>query len=467
MTTEKNPEIKIQHGLHPGKPALLFNVILFISFLTFGAVLSLIIPKQKISELEKRELAAFPELSIKALFAGTYTNALDMYYSDNFPMRESLMNFSSRLRDRFGFRTDDIKIYNFEPKKEENKTIAITHDSLGNRVTDSLQTDSGGNKIGEMDTIRNDGEFVNSIFIYKGRGYQIFGGNAAAGGAYANMINNYHRLLGDSVTIHCLVIPSAIDYYLPDKYKGKSSLEKPNIDLIYSKLDPGIQTTDAWTEISKHTGEYLYYHTDHHWTVMGAYYAYRAFCNSAGFTPYETTDLTRKVKRKFIGSLYDLTRDSRLLENKDSVEYFLLPVNAKVQLFKTRDLKTSQRSALLVEMASGANSYSVFLGGDYPLLKAVTDIKNGKRILIIKDSFGNAIAPFFALHYEEVYIIDYRYFESNIPDLIRKNKITDLLFLHNTFMANSKYTVKKETYLMKTKGTAPQPYDPKADTLKK
>src|ERR1051325_479525 len=279
------------------------------------------------------------------------------------------------------------------------------------------------------------------------------------------MINAYHKVLGDSVTIHVLVIPSAIDYYLPSKYKGKASLEKPNIDLIYSFLSPGIQTADAFSEIEKHTSEYLYFHTDHHWTGLGAYYAYRAYCASAGFTPYELSQFTKKTKRKFLGSLYDLTRDSRLRENIDSVEYFLLPVNAKVTLYKDKELKNPIKSSLLVEMAGGANSYSVFLGGDYPLLKAVTENKNGKTILIIKDSFGNAISPFFALHYEEVYVIDYRYFESNLVDFIRKNKITDLIFLHNTFMANSKYTVQKESYLMKTH--TPVITETKKDSLKK
>jgi hypothetical protein len=400
-----------------------------------------------------------PAFTWKSLFEGHYTDSLDKYYADNFPYRDELVQFSGALNEHFGYRAGDVKIYNFdrdrgkiEPVVTENKAA----DSSATVKTDSTAGDSVP-VIHEMDTVRNDGEFVNSIFIYQGRGYQIFGGSSAAAGSYAGMINTYHKLLGDSVTIHCLVIPSAIDYYLPEKYKGKSSHEKANIDLIYSLLAPGIRTHDAWSEINKHTDEYLYYHTDHHWTVLGAYYAYRAFCNSEGFTPYEQSQLTRKVKRKFLGSLYDLTRDSRLLENKDSVEYFLLPVKPKVMLYKDKNLKNPVKSSLLVEMASGANSYSVFLGGDYPLLKAETGITNGKRILIIKDSFGNAISPFFALHYEEVYVIDYRYFDSNILDLIRQNKITDVIFLHNTFMANSKYTVKKELYLLRTKGPAADP----------
>jgi hypothetical protein len=449
-----------------GAVAMRLNIFVFLLVLITGGVLSFALPKMKISQLEKRPLCGVPKLTWDNLLKGHFTDSLDKYYSDNFPYRDDLVGLSSLLNEHFGYRADDIKIYNFDRDRGKLEPIVKERpDTVKTAGADSAAHDSVKTVVNEMDTVRNDGEFVNSIFIYKGRGYQIFGGSTVAAGAYANMINAYHKALGDSVTIHCLVIPSAIDFYLPDKYKGKSSYEKANIDVIYSDLNPGIQTTDAWSEIGKHTEEYLYFHTDHHWTVLGAYYAYRSFCNANGFTPYEQSQLTHKVKKKFIGSLYDLTRDSRLLENKDSVEYFLLPVNAKVMLYKNKNLKSPIKSSLLVEMASGANSYSVFLGGDYPLLKAETGIRNGKKILIIKDSFGNAIAPFFALHYEEVYVIDYRYFESNILDLIRTNKITDVLFLHNTFMANSKYTVKKEMYLMRTKGPSADPPPVKTDSV--
>ncbi|HEY6161705.1 MAG TPA: DHHW family protein [Bacteroidia bacterium] len=453
----------------PGRTVMLVNVFLFAAVLAAGGILSFVLPKSKISEYEKRELTHLPAFTFQKLFHAKFTDSLDLYYADNFPYRENFVSFSSALNEHFGYRVDDMKIYNLDRghQPEENRIVTSTTKKTTDTKTtkDTVKTDTLTALKQMLDTMHNDGEFVNSILIYDGRGYQIFGGSSGAAHAYANMINAYHKVLGDSVTIHVLVIPSAIDYYLPSKYKGKASLEKPNIDLIYSFLSPGIQTADAFSEIEKHTSEYLYFHTDHHWTGLGAYYAYRAYCASAGFTPYELSQFTKKTKRKFLGSLYDLTRDSRLRENIDSVEYFLLPVNAKVTLYKDKELKNPIKSSLLVEMAGGANSYSVFLGGDYPLLKAVTENKNGKRILIIKDSFGNAISPFFALHYEEVYVIDYRYFESNLVDFIRKNKITDLIFLHNTFMANSKYTVQKESYLMKTH--TPVITETKKDSLKK
>jgi hypothetical protein len=103
-----------------------------------------------------------------------------------------------------------------------------------------------------------------------------------------------------------------------------------------------------------------------------------------------------------------------------------------------------------------AGSYMTFLGGDHPLTHIITDNKNGKKILMIKDSYGNAFAPFLALHYEEVFVVDYRSFDSNLIRFIEQHNIQDLLFLHNVAIANSKYTASREAYLTRIKDLNPK-----------
>jgi hypothetical protein len=90
----------------------------------------------------------------------------------------------------------------------------------------------------------------------------------------------------------------------------------------------------------------------------------------------------------------------------------------------------------------------VFLGSDFPLMKIVSDFKNGRKILQIKDSYGNAFAPFLSAHFEEVYIVDYRYFEGNIKELVKKYGITDIIFSHNIYVINSSFTVFRETKML-------------------
>ncbi len=429
------------------------TILVFVSILTLGGIASLIIPKNKISETEKRILCPFPTLTFETFFSGNYADSLELYYADNFPFRESFVQFASGTKELYGYRADDIKIYNLEPRNEQAtaepapKTIVPPH-------TDSIQTNHTAlapqDSTTVLDTLKNEGEYVKSVFIYEGRAFQVFGGTATSAKSFSGMVNKYQQAIGEKVQLYCLTIPTPIDYYLPAKYKGKSSTEKKNIDQMYAALDSGIIAVPAFEELQKHTDEYLFFNTDHHWTGRGAYYAYRAFCSVAGLMPYELSQLEKKTKKKFLGSFYGLTHDKRLKDNIDSVEYFKLPVETKAWYYTDAKAKKGTPTTLYAEIAAGGNSYSVFLGGDYPLIKATTSNKTGRKIMIIKDSFGNAFAPYLALHYDEVYIADYRYFNTNIPDFIKQNGITDFIFAHNTFVANTRYSVVREAALLKS-----------------
>jgi hypothetical protein len=104
---------------------------------------------------------------------------------------------------------------------------------------------------------------------------------------------------------------------------------------------------------------------------------------------------------------------------------------------------SGNKASLYAEYARGSLGYGVFLGGDFPLMKITSDIKNGQKILVIKDSYGNAFAPYLASRYEETYVIDYRYFKGNIKQLIQDNGIQNMIFAHNTFVIQNPYTAKQ------------------------
>jgi hypothetical protein len=444
------------------KTSSIINIAVFVLIIIAGGVLSILLPKQKISEVEKRTLTQVPVFTWDTLFHGKYTQKLEDYYADNFPYRENLVAATTTLKENFGYRNNDLMVYHLNSEKPGAGEVNAPDTLAGDIIGDDQDSISAEN----ADTMQNDAEIVKSVMIYKGRAIQIFGGSKASASAYAAMINNYHKVLGHSVKIYCLVIPTPIDFYLPDKYKHVTDAEKKNIAIINSKLDTGIVGVDAYAEVAAHKNEYLYYYTDHHWTGRGAYYAYTGFCKSAGFAPYDLSQFQRKVIHNFLGSLYDLTRDSRLKANIDSVEYFKLPIATKTFIYSNKDIKSCFKSSLFAETARGGNSYSVFLGGDFPLVRVETGIKNGKKLLVIKDSYGNAMAPYFALHYQEVHIVDYRYFNANLVNYIRDKKITDMIFLHNTFVCNSKYTAQHETYLMRMK-TVKNPKAQQKDSLAK
>jgi hypothetical protein len=416
------------------------NVIIFTLALAGIGILSFIVPHKKISEIEKRRLTPIPHFTTQNLFSGHFTDSLDLYYADNFPLRDTFVGLTAYLEDFYGFRYNDVKIYNVAKKNLPtlNATTTLALVDTAKVIPDSSI----------VDTSLNEGHNLSAVVIFHEKAYQIFGGTKHSAKIYAGMINTYQQTLGDSVHVFCVVPPTSTDFYLPSKYKGNGNPEQRFANNVFADLEPEVKPVDAWSEIDKHLGEYLYFYTDHHWNGRGAYYAYRAFCQSAGYTPYELSQFTRRMNKGFLGSLYAMTQDNRLKENKDSVEMFMPQIRTETYYFGD-NLKKPVKTWLF---AIHSYSYSAFLGGDHPLMRIdMPDNHTGRKILVIKDSYGNAFAPYLTLHYDQVYIVDYRYFKHNIADLVRENKITDIIFAHNSFAANNPYTTWKDLQLLTTK----------------
>ena len=90
------------------------------------------------------------------------------------------------------------------------------------------------------------------------------------------------------------------------------------------------------------------------------------------------------------------------------------------------------------EGAAGSGAYITFIYGDSSLFIEYNDTnKNGKKIAVVKESYGNAFVPYLTNNYEEVHIIDFRYFTQNIKEYMQENGITEILFLNNTMSANA------------------------------
>jgi hypothetical protein len=243
-----------------------------------------------------------------------------------------------------------------------------------------------------------------------------------------------------------MAVPVGGDFYLPSNINKNTEIKF--INSLYSSLTSGVLPIRAYESMKPHYKEYLQFNTDHHWTGRGAYYAYVAFCNTIGVNPVPLEKLNRKVIPNFLGTLYYHTLSEGLKNNKDSVEYFKVLVDTKSEYYPKNSNKPL-KSNLYAEFAKGGNAYGVFLGGDFPLTKITTSIKNGRKILVFKDSYGNAFTPYLASHFEEIYVIDYRYFEGGVKKLINENRITDILFAHNVFMFNASYTISRERNMLK------------------
>jgi hypothetical protein len=426
--------------------------IVFTTVLAVFGVISLIGPKQKYSPVDNRDLSVNPPFSWKSVFSGFYLHAIDSVYSDNFPMRDALVTGANYIKAHRGYHPPTIGFYKTQGVEQQ------IPDGVDTALTalDSIPLDSAD---------KGPSETSGGVVIYDGRAMELFGGNNKLAKLFAACINKYQEELNGKATIYVAAVPSSIAFYPPTEYRKMAASEKNNIDQIYSNLNPGIKTVNAYDEIAAHRSQYIYFGTDHHWTGLGAYYAYVAYCKSAGLTPIALESMTYKVKRKYFGSLYFLTKDERLRNNPDSVEYWMVPGKHTTLRYGANSVKGTAGS-LYAEGASGGNSYGVFLGGDNPLMRIDNDYnKNGRKCVIIKNSYGNPFATYFTANYETVFVIDYRYYKGSLLDLINDNKINDVIFVNGVFSANTSWHIQMMTKIMRGSG-AKNP-TPKPDSTSK
>jgi hypothetical protein len=279
-----------------------------------------------------------------------------------------------------------------------------------------------------------------AVFIYKNRGFELFSGGAGMGKEYAGTINMYSRLKLPGLKIYNLVIPNGFEFEVTERYKDLVKPASEAINNIFRTEDPDVVKVNPVDEIRKHRTEYIYFHTDHHWTSLGAYFAYRAFCEKAGLTPVSLDTIPSKVKPGFLGFFYRITRSSILKNNPDSVRYYLFPDSVNFYI-GANSIGYWAKSHMYAENASGDNSYSVFLQGDLPICKMETQHRNGRRIALVKESYGNAFAPFLINNYEKVIVVDQRSYKGDFIAMLKAEGINELLFINNIFAAHTQFHI--------------------------
>ena len=224
--------------------------------------------------------------------------------------------------------------------------------------------------------------------------------------SYAKVVNSVAAAL-PSVQVYNAVIPTMAEFYGPQElYTDQIS----GIRKIYKNLDESVIPVNVVKEMWPHADEHLYFTTDHHWTQRGAYYAYKAFMKQKGNDVADLSEFPQKNVEGFIGSwMYSLSGtpgESALTSNKETMERFMPIVKYSGGVYLDMYMKNKWRDSEVI--ALNDDKYTTFIGGDMPLIKYTTDVKNGEKLVIIKESFGNAFATWAVNNYEEVYIIDPR-----------------------------------------------------------
>lgn len=287
----------------------------------------------------------------------------------------------------------------------------------------------------------NDGEMSGSVLVLKnGRGLVLYSGGYKNGQSYAETLNQYKEILGANVNVFSMVVPTAVSFYLPERYSDWSASEWDNIENINAYLDDEIATVDAYTEIAKHTDEEIYLRTDNHWTSLGAYYAARKFAETAlvdSFPELNEDNFEYISRDGYVGTLYGYSNEAPELKNNPERFTYYKPRTTYTTDYYSHGMEFQYTGALMLDIDNIATVswYLVNMCGDMYTAHVKTECKNARKLLIVKDSYGDALPAFLTTSFEDIWVVDMRYFEKSVTELAKSEGITDVLFAMNPLSA--------------------------------
>jgi len=406
--------------------------------LVMGIIGLLLFLRPETSTLEKRDLAKFPAFSWSDFADGTWFKDIDTWYADTYPLREPMIAVSQKMEHLYGIRSQQI-IDSTGPE-EEAPLVAESIPEEGEGVQGQA-AEIEEEPVLPDGTVTDLGERAGKIYITDNCGYQLYYFLEANNANFAATMNAIHDRVGDKVNLYVLVPPTSsgamLDQSVVDDM-GASS-EEDAIHFINSRLADGVHGIDAVTELRKHNAEYIYFHTDHHWTALGAYYAYVAFCREKGIQPHDYQDYETMEFPDFLGTFYTSSNQSpALASNPDTVIAYVPKGTNRMTMTYTDGSVVDWPIVNDVSDYNRTQLYATFVGGDRPFSVAHNEtIHDGSAVMVIKDSFGNAFIPWLVDHYEYIYWCDARYTNNTISQMVADYNVQDVIYEVSIYNASS------------------------------
>ena len=333
------------------------------------------------SPIEKRELQTMPKISARAIRKGTFQKKYETYLSDQFPGRDTWVKAQTDASRLMG------------------KTI------------------SNGVYFGKDDYLLE--QYTDAEYETKQARKNVK--------ALASLVDG----ISDDYNVHVMLVPTktwVLQDKLPfaawtyDEQKMYDALEAQFGEQAESVMVPVAQT------LSEHEKEYIYYRSDHHWTTLGAWYGYQEFLKASGMderlADEKRTFVT--VSEEFLGTTYAKVNQTT---QADTIEAY----EPKTELSIVYNMGETDQTTLYDDSFLGtSDEYSYFTGGNQAIIQISGGERNGKTLLVIKDSFANCMIPFLAEDYENVVVVDLRQLNVGCQAILDSFRPTDVLILYNT-----------------------------------
>lgn len=343
------------------------------------------------SPVEKRELQTRPEISITKVLDGRFQKKYESYLRDQFPGRDHWVSFQT-----------DMEL--FMGKNEIHNVYIGKNHYLLEHYTEK--------------------EFDPQQISKNLQALEKFVGKAK-----------------QNADVHVMMVPTK-SWVLREKLPAFAPhyKEQKFYDALQQKLEKEDVLISVEPVLDAHKEEEIYYRTDHHWTTLGAWYAYEQYTKAVGGDLQRAQEKRkfRCISKDFYGTTYAKINYAR---QADKIEIYE-PADKLRVVYNMGEKKT--KTLYDVSFLKTADQYSVFTGGNQAVLEITGGIKNGKTLLLIKDSFANSIIPFLAEDYEKLVVVDLRQLNVSGDRLLEMFSPTDILILYNSaqFAQDKEFEIK-------------------------
>ena len=343
------------------------------------------------SPVEKRELQTRPEISITKVLDGRFQKKYESYLRDQFPGRDHWVSFQT-----------DMEL--FMGKNEIHNVYIGKNHYLLEHYTEK--------------------EFDPQQISKNLQALEKFVGKAK-----------------QNADVHVMMVPTK-SWVLREKLPAFAPhyKEQKFYDALQQKLEKEDVLISVEPVLDAHKEEEIYYRTDHHWTTLGAWYAYEQYTKAVGgdLQRAQGKKKFRCISKDFYGTTYAKINYAR---QADKIEIYE-PADKMRVVYNMGEKKT--KTLYDFSFLKTADQYSVFTGGNQAVLEITGGIKNGKTLLLIKDSFANSILPFLAEDYEKLVVVDLRQLNVSGDRLLEMFSPTDILILYNSaqFAQDKEFEIK-------------------------
>ncbi len=394
------------------------------------------LPRSTYSDLERRDLLRFPQFSWQRLRDGSFTQNVSNWFSDSEPFRDAFMRGSMEFKSLQSFKTKSAVTFHAAPSSAEAEIVVVPEFA---ELGDQRDIEEFHNNVNANAKMENAGVIVVGN-APNARALMAFKNKNKGEKSFAQVVNSYQKTFGPEVNVYCMIIPTAVEYYCPLNAESCTDPEFPVLTELYALIDTAVQVVDLYRVLGEHVDEDIYLRTDHHWSPLGAFYAARQFAMVSGVKVPELEDFESDTIKNYVGSMYGFSKDVNVKKSpEDFVYYKPLDVDYTT-VYRKYDLdeayqivgeEPAHQGEFFVKVSGSSSAYCTFMGSDARITQVKSNADCPRRLLVMKDSFGNAIPGYLFGSFEEVHVIDFRYFTYTIKDYVEEHGITDILMANN------------------------------------